>query len=322
MEKQGPAFGSWARKWASRFFRALRTVVLGMPVYIEKAIFSLARWGKRRLDHLISRKQRVYLYRVIFKSDTPEGKRFDTILIILIIGSVIAVILETVSQFHKAYWWIFFGLEWLFTLIFTVEYVLRLYSARNPVKYATSFFGVVDLLSILPTYVSVFFLGTQHLLIVRALRLLRIFRIFKMGHFVEEGGVVVSALQASRTKIYVFLSFVVLLAIIIGSLMYMVESSHNPLFPNIPAGIYWAIATLTTVGYGDITPVTPFGKFLATLVMILGYGVIAVPTGIVTAEISGRVMNRKEVEFKSCPRCGQTEHHTRAVFCHRCGAQL
>ena len=322
MDKQRPAFSSWTRQWISRVFRVLRTGVLGMPVYIQKAIFAFARWGKRRLDHLISRKQRVYLHRVIFKSDTPEGKRFDTILIGLIFGSVIAVILETVAQFHKAYWWIFFGLEWLFTLLFSVEYILRLYSARHPVRYATSFFGMVDLLSILPTYISVFFMGTQHLLIVRALRLLRIFRIFKMGHFVSEGAVVLSALQASRTKIYVFVSFVVLMAIIIGSLMYMVESPHNPAFSNIPAGIYWAIVTLTTVGYGDITPLTTFGKFLATLVMILGYGVIAVPTGIVTAEISGRVMNLKDVVFRECARCRQTEHHTGAVYCHRCGSKL
>ncbi len=303
-------------------FKLLSRVASAAPGFLQRLIYRLAGWGKRRLDRIISRKQRIYLRRVIFQSDTPEGKRFDTILIILISGSVLAVMLETVAHVHRAYWWIFFVLEWLFTLLFTIEYILRLYSARYPVQYATSFFGIVDLLAVLPTYVSIFYVGSQHLLIVRALRLLRIFRIFKMGHFVDEGAVVVNALKASRTKIYVFLSFVMLLAIIIGSLMYMVEAPHNPKFANIPAGIYWAIVTLTTVGYGDITPVTAFGKFLATFVMILGYGIIAVPTGIVTAEISGRVMNLKAVEFKLCKRCGQSEHHTGAVHCHKCGSRL
>ncbi|MCB0532974.1 MAG: ion transporter [Lewinellaceae bacterium] len=318
MEKKRRTAPGLTRQFLTRLLR----LSFSIPTFLAKVLFSIAGWGKRQLDKLISLKQRSYLRRVIFKTDTPEGKKFDTILILLIFASVIAVILETISEFHKSNWWIFFILEWLFTLIFTVEYILRLYSARHPVRYATSFFGMVDLLSILPTYISVFFMGTQHLLIVRALRLLRIFRIFKMGHFVSEGAVVLSALQASRTKIYVFVSFVVLMAIIIGSLMYMVESPHNPAFSNIPAGIYWAIVTLTTVGYGDITPLTTFGKFLATLVMILGYGVIAVPTGIVTAEISGRVMNLKDVVFKECARCRQTEHHTGAVYCHRCGSKL
>ena len=184
------------------------------------------------------------------------------------------------------------------------------------------FFGMVDLLALIPTYISVFFIGAQHLLIVRALRLLRVFRIFKMGHFVKEGAVIVSALQASKTKISIFMSFVVLMSIIIGSLMYIVEGGVNDKIDNIPKGIYWAIVTLTTVGYGDVTPVTPFGQFLSTVVMIMGYGVIAVPTGIVTAEISGRVMNLKEVEFKQCENCDQSEHHTGSLFCHRCGGTL
>lgn len=232
------------------------------------------------------------------------------------------VMLESISEFHSVYWWWFFVFEWIFTLIFTTEYVLRLYSSRNPVGYATSFFGLVDILSILPSYLGVFFLGAQNLLIVRALRLLRVFRIFKMGHFVTEGEVILSALRASRTKIYVFVSFVVLMAMIIGSVMYIVEGGVNPKMDNIPKGIYWAIVTLTTVGYGDVTPITPFGQFLATVVMIMGYGVIAVPTGIVTAEISGRVMNMKEIIFVDCPECGQSEHHTGAVFCHICGKSL
>ncbi|MEZ4967205.1 MAG: ion transporter [Saprospiraceae bacterium] len=285
-------------------------------------IFRIGSWAERRLNHYINEKQRRKLYRIIFLSESREGKRFDMLLTYLIIGSVLTVMMETVTDFHKAYWWIFFILEWLFTLLFTVEYVLRLYCARNPVRYATSFFGLVDLLAILPTYLSFFLLGAQHLLIVRVLRLLRIFRIFKMGHFVREGAIVVEALRASRRKIYVFLAFVLLIAILIGSFMYMVEGRHNPQITSIPNGIYWAIVTLTTVGYGDIVPVTPLGKMLASMVMILGYGIIAVPTGIVTAEISGRVMNLKEVEFIECRYCGQQEHHTHAVFCHRCGKKL
>ncbi len=322
MEEQEPKKENWLAQLVHLLLFALRRLLRLTPVFLQKMLFAFAGWGKRRLDSIISRKQRIYLRQLIFKSDTPEGKRFDTVLIALIVASVLAVILETISAFHQANWWLFYILEWVFTLLFTVEYILRLYSSRFPVRYATSFFGVVDLLAILPTYVSFFVGGSQHLLIVRALRLLRIFRIFKMGHFVDEGAVVVSALKASRTKIYVFVSFVLLMAIIIGSLMYMVEFPHNPAFSSIPAGIYWAIATLTTVGYGDITPVTPVGKTLATLVMILGYGVIAVPTGIVTAEITGRVMNLKEIEFRTCPRCGQNEHHTGATFCHHCGARL
>jgi voltage-gated potassium channel len=214
-------------------------------------------------------------------------------------------------------------MEWTFTIIFTVvEYIFRLYSAHQPLKYVTSFFGIVDLLAIIPFYLGFIFFGAQHLIIIRALRLLRVFRIFKMGHFVTEGEVIVHALRASMTKIYILVSFIVLLAMIIGSLMYIVEGDLNPKMDNIPKGIYWAIVTLTTVGYGDITPITTLGKFLATIVMIMGYGVIAVPTGIVTAEISGRVMNLKEVFIQICPNCEQSEHHTGAKYCHRCSEPL
>ncbi len=292
------------------------------PEKVKKIIFRFAHWGKRQLDKRINPIQKKQLHKIVFETDTKEGHLFDMVLIWIIVASVVAVILETVSSYRAKYWWTFFVLEWIFTLIFTVEYIIRLYCARKPIKYATSFFGIVDLLALIPTYISVFFIGAQHLLIVRALRLLRVFRIFKMGHFVKEGAVIVSALQASKTKISIFMSFVVLMSIIIGSLMYIVEGDLNEKIDNIPKGIYWAIVTLTTVGYGDVTPLTPFGQFLATVVMIMGYGVIAVPTGIVTAEISGRVMNLKEVEFKQCENCDQSEHHTGSLFCHRCGGTL
>lgn len=290
--------------------------------HLGKIILFLGGKGRSVLDRFISTEKREKLHRIIFLSNTPEGRRFDTFLIIAIVLSVLAIIFETVSSFHHTYWWLFYSAEWFFTLIFTIEYILRLYASKNPVAYATSFFGVVDLLAILPSFIGIFFPGAQHLLIIRALRLLRIFRIFKLGHFVQEGSIVVSALQASRTKIYVFLSFVVLMAVLLGTMMYMVEGNLNPEIRSIPDGIYWAIVTLTTVGCGDKTPITAIGQILATVVMILGYGVIAVPTGIVTAEISGRVMNLKEFRYFKCPHCGQSEHHKSAQFCHRCGHTL
>ena len=322
LKRKFARFGKWLKRQFIRIINFIKKAIINFPGKLKQLIFNFAYWGKVQLDKRINHSQREYLRTVIFKSDTVEGRRFDTIILWIIVFSILVVILEPVTEFQKTFWWIFFVLEWILTLIFTVEYVLRLYCARNPLKYATSFFGIVDLLAILPSYLSIFFIGAQNLIIVRALRLLRVFRIFKMGHFVSEGEVIVNALRASRTKIYVFISFVMLMAMIIGSLLYIVEGNVNPDMDNIPKGIYWAVVTLTTVGYGDITPITPFGKFLATIVMVMGYGVIAVPTGIVTAEISGRVMNLKEVITKVCDNCDQSEHYTKAIFCHRCGQRL
>lgn len=322
MKKWSYQIIKWFWENCLKLYLFFKKVLLAAPAKIKKRIFRIADWGERQLDKRINTNQRERLHTIIFKSETPEGRKFDTLLTWVIMLSIIAVMLESITEFHKTYWWVFFIFEWLFTVIFTVEYILRLYCSRDPIRYATSFFGAVDLLSIIPTYLGIFFIGAQHLLIVRALRLLRVFRIFKMGHFVTEGEIIVSALKASRTKIYVFVSFVVLMAVIIGTLIYIVEGDANPNLDNIPKGIYWAIVTLTTVGYGDVTPITPFGKFLASTVMIMGYGVIAVPTGIVTAEISGRVMNLKEVTFKECTNCGQVEHHTNPIFCHVCGEKL
>jgi voltage-gated potassium channel len=297
--------------------------LLSIPfIYVKKSIEKGLQKVKRFLDRNITEATKVKWHSIIFKTETPEGKIFDTILIWIIVLSTLIVILETVTEFQRTFWWIFFILEWVFTVIFTIEYAARLYLAKKPLKYATSFYGVVDLLALIPTYVSVFFFGAQHLLVVRALRLLRVFRIFKMGHFVSEGGIVVNALKASRTKIYVFISFVILMAIVIGSVMYMVEGQTNAKFSNIPKGIYWAIVTMTTVGYGDITPTSPLGQFLATLVMIMGYGVIAVPTGIVTAEISSRVMRINKMKSTTCDQCGQSEHFFTATYCHNCGESL
>lgn len=261
------------------------------------------------------------IHEVIFEADTPAGKAFDVALLILIMASVLVVMLESVQELHERFFGFFYALEWGFTIIFTIEYLLRLYCVYRPAKYAGSFFGIVDLLSILPTYISLFVYGTQYLLVIRALRLFRVFRIFKLGHFLTEGEVIVRALKASRAKITVFLTFVLLLVLIIGSVMYLVEGGQNEGFSSIPRSIYWTIVTLTTVGYGDITPATELGQFLSAFIMILGYGIIAVPTGIVSAEmVAGR--QRPARNTQSCRYCGREGHADDAVYCMYCGAKL
>ncbi len=262
---------------------------------------------------------------IIFGTDTPIGQRFDVILIVFIIASVLTVMLESVHDIEGKYHEVFYILEWFFTVFFTIEYILRLYCANRPIKYATSFYGVIDLLAILPTYLSLIFAGTQYLLVIRALRLLRVFRIFKMGHLLKEGNYIIRAMQASRAKIAVFLYFVLLMVTIIGSMMYLIEGESNPSFTNIPRSIYWAIVTLTTVGFGDITPQTGLGQFLSAIVMILGYAVIAVPTGIVSTEfIKGAKRNNKSVSESQtvCDSCGTQGHDGDAIYCKGCGEKL
>ncbi len=260
------------------------------------------------------------LHEIIFESDTPAGKIFDIALLLLIVASVLTVMVESIEAIHSRAPRFFLIAEWGFTVIFTIEYFLRLYCVYRPMKYARSFFGMVDLLSILPTYLELLIQGTHYLMVIRALRLLRIFRIFKMGHFLTAGNTIVRALKASRRKITVFLSAILLIVIIIGSVMYMVEGGQNESFSNIPRSIYWAIVTLTTVGYGDITPVTGIGQFLSALVMILGYAIIAVPTGIVSAEfISERNM---ESSNQACRFCSREGHTSDAVYCKFCGEKL
>lgn len=265
---------------------------------------------------------RLKLSHIIFKNDTKAGYLFDMVVMWLILISVTFVIIDSIDQLPEIYHKVFLIAEWSFTVLFTIEYILRVYSAPNRLKYVFSFFGIVDLLAIIPSYIGIFVEGTQHFLIIRVLRLLRIFRIFQMGHFVREGSIVASALKASQTKITVFLVFVLIASILMGALMYMVEADYNKNIRNIPEGIYWAIVTLTTVGYGDTIPVTGFGKFLASCVMILGYGVIAVPTGIVTAEISSRVLGpRNRLKIK-CKNCGDADHLQNSAYCHSCGEPL
>lgn len=259
------------------------------------------------------------LHTIIFEADTPAGKAFDVVLLASIVCSIVVVMLESVRPFREAYGPTFFALEWFFTVLFSVEYVFRIISVRQPTRYILSFYGMVDLLSILPTYLSLLLPGTQYLLVVRVLRLLRVFRVLKMAAYLQEANVLGAALWASRRKISVFLLAVVSMAIIIGSLMYVVEGEENG-FTSIPVSIYWAVVTLSTVGYGDVSPKTPLGQGLATLVMLLGYGILAVPTGIVTLELARNPSHK--VTTQACPNCGVEGHDTDAVYCRRCGSHL
>jgi voltage-gated potassium channel len=263
---------------------------------------------------------RARLHEIIFEADTPAGRLFDFALIWLILLSVATVTLESVRTIREQYGDQLYILEWLFTLLFTIEYLLRLMSVRRPVRYATSFFGVVDLLAIVPTYLSIFVPGSHYLLVIRILRLLRIFRLLKLSEYVTEADTLRRALRASRRKISVFLSTVMLLVVIIGALMYVIEGEEHG-FTNIPISIYWAIVTLTTVGYGDLSPRTPLGQMLASIVMVIGYGIIAVPTGIVSVELA-QAARRQNITTQSCPACASEGHDPDARYCKYCGANL
>ncbi len=264
-----------------------------------------------------------YLHRIIFEADTPAGKFFDVALLVLILLSVLVVMIETVPSYQEKYGSIFLVLEWIFTIVFTVEYLLRLYCVYRPIKYATSFYGVVDFVSILPTYLSFFLSGYHSLMVVRGLRLLRVFRIFKLTQFLSEGQIIISALRASRAKIAVFMFFILVMVSIFGSLMYLIEGNSNEGFDSIPRSIYWAIVTLTTVGYGDISPSTAFGQFVSSIIMIAGYAVIAVPTGIVSAEvIKSSKTEEEEILTTSCRYCSQEGHDMDADYCKYCGEPL
>lgn len=262
---------------------------------------------------------RSVLHEVVFEAETRAGKTFDVTLICCIILSVTAVVLESVGSIRAKYGDLLYLIEWFFTLLFTFEYILRLFAVRKPLRYATSFFGMVDLLAIIPTYLSIFLVGSQYLLTIRILRLLRIFRILKLTEYLSEANVISTALRASRRKISVFLLAVFSLVVIIGSLMYVVEGEANG-FTDIPTSIYWAIVTLTTVGYGDLSPKTAVGKTFASIVMIMGYGIIAVPTGIVTVELSQAA--RKPATAQACPECSEQGHDIDAVYCKYCSARL
>jgi voltage-gated potassium channel len=263
---------------------------------------------------------------IIFGIDTPAGRAFDVVLLWAILLSVLTVLLESVASIRGAYGPLLLAVEWSFTALFTLEYVLRIWTARRPGRYVTSFFGIVDLLAVLPAYLA-FVLGAgPYVMVLRALRLLRVFRILKLTRYLGEADVLGAALLASRAKITVFLSFVLTVVLVMGSLMYVIEGPERG-FTSIPLSMYWAIVTLTTVGFGDIYPQTPLGRFLASALMILGYGVIAVPTGIVTTELvrvgdNRRATARRASEGRRCDACELVGHEAEARFCRSCGARL
>jgi len=258
------------------------------------------------------------MFEIIFEANTPAGKWFDIILIICILLSVIAVMLGSVNSVGEKYGHSLYAAEWFFTILFTIEYVMRLLCIGSPLKYAKSFFGVVDLLAILPTYVSLLIPGSQYLIAIRILRILRVFRVLKLVQYMQESQVITQALWASRRKISVFLFAVFTLVIVFGSMMYIIEGEENG-FTSIPKSTYWAIVTLTTVGYGDLSPKTNVGQIIAAVIMILGYSIIAVPTGIVSAEIA---FTRRRVTHMVCPECSNEDHSPDARYCKDCGTKL
>lgn len=260
-------------------------------------------------------------YSIIFESDTPAGRTFDIALLWAILLSVLAVMLESVREISTLYGPSLRAIEWVFTGLFLLEYIARLVVVRRPLTYALSMLGIIDFLSVVPTLISLALIGNQYLLVIRTLRLLRVFRIFKLGQFVGEGEFIVTALKASRFKIMVFLTAVLTLVIIIGTLMYVIEGGQNG-FTSIPKSIYWAIVTLTTVGYGDISPATVLGQTLASVLMILGYAIIAVPTGIVSAQMATPRTTPPAFKQVICHVCQATDHKPEAEYCWRCGEKL
>lgn len=256
---------------------------------------------------------------VIFEADTPAGKLFDVLLFIAILTSVGLTMLSSVRAIRDTHGTLLFSLNAAFTAAFTIEYILRLYCAEHPVRYARSFFGVVDLLAVVPFYIGLFIPGTRFLDVIKVLRMLRIFRVLKMAQYVGEADLLMNALMASRRKIGIFVVVVLTIVVILGSLMYVIEGEANG-FTSIPRSVYWAIVTLTTVGYGDISPQTNIGQSLAAVIMIIGYSIIAVPTGIITAELGLSAARQKNA--RHCDACGHAEHDMDAAYCKHCGAAL
>jgi voltage-gated potassium channel len=272
-----------------------------------------------RSDEAAGARWRHRLHEVVFEAETAAGRAFDLTLLVVIVASVGVVLAESVPELRAAHGPLLRRLEWAFTVLFTVEYLLRLLAVRRPFAWARSFFGVIDLIAFLPSYLALFVPGAQTLLVLRALRLLRIFRILKLAEFLDEAAALRAALEASRRKILVFLGSVLVLVLLLGSVMYLVEGEANG-FVSIPRSIYWAIVTLTTVGYGDLAPQTALGRLVASFVMLLGYSILAVPTGIVTSElIAGR---RPVPRREACPACGLEGHDADARHCKHCGAPL
>tara|TARA_Y100001954_G_C15716147_1_gene555714 strand:- start:16 stop:837 length:822 start_codon:yes stop_codon:yes gene_type:complete len=260
-------------------------------------------------------------YHIIFESDTPAGRRFDVLLLIAILSSLLVIMLESVPKLRAQYQEQFVMLEWFFTVLFSIEYLVRLAIVKRPITYVWSFYGIIDLVSTLPSYLAMVLGGAQYFIVIRSLRLLRVFRVLKMVRFIGEANVLGTALRASRHKIAVFLIAVICINFIMGTVMYLVEGPENG-FKSIPVSIYWCIVTLTTVGYGDISPATPLGQFIASVIMIMGYGVIAVPTGIVTSEITRSQSKEESSSSKSCSNCNAEGLPMQAKYCQHCGAAL
>ena len=261
-------------------------------------------------------------YTIIFESDTKAGKRFDILLLVAIIASLLVIMLETVPSINQKYPKVFISLEWFFTILFSVEYIVRLAIVSRPWSYARSFYGIIDLISILPSYLAIVLGGAQYFIVIRSLRLLRVFRVLKMVRFIGEANVLGNVLKASRHKIVVFIIAVVCMTFIMGTVMYMVEGPKHG-FKSIPISIYWCIVTLTTVGYGDISPETPLGQLIASIIMIMGYGIIAVPTGIVTSELNRQ--SKEDIaanQTKVCPYCDTADLRFKAIYCHNCGEKI
>jgi voltage-gated potassium channel len=272
------------------------------------------------MDEEIKLGWRMRLHEIIYESGTRAGKIFDVTLLSLIVSSIVVVMLDSNAEFHRLYGGLFLKFEIAITLLFTIEYILRLICIRKPWSYVFSFFGIIDLVSVVSGYMSIYFVGAQSLLALRALRLLRIFRIFKLSLFLSEMNFLGMAIKGSLRKISIFMLIVLTLVIILGSIMYLVEGGQNG-FNSIPESIYWAIVTITTVGYGDISPVTSLGKFVASVIMLMGYAIIAVPTGIVTTEMALAVKKNDQLQ-EACPNCGREGHDSNARFCKFCGSKL
>lgn len=261
------------------------------------------------------------LYEIIYEADTKAGKLFDVVLLFTIVASILLVMLESVPSIDRKYHNVFNILEWFITVLFTLEYVLRIISIKNPKHYIFSYLGIIDLLSTIPKYLSLFFGGAHALVILRSLRLLRVFRILKITRYIGESNKLITALIASRAKIIIFIFAVLILCLILGSVMYIVETDADSGFISIPRSVYWTIVTLTTVGYGDIAPVTTLGQFIASIIMILGYGIIAVPTGIVSAEYTAQ-FKKTHTNTQTCTNCNKDNHTDGAIFCSNCGEKI
>jgi len=273
---------------------------------------------QKNKEHSLWKKK---LHEIIYEADTSAGKWFDIILLFLILASIAVVMLESVTEIGNNYAYELNLTEWIITILFTLEYFARIVIIKKPTEYIFSFYGVIDFLSTVPKYLSLFIIGSHALVALRALRLLRVFRILKLARFIGEGNQLVNALKASRAKISVFLLAIFMLCIILGTLMYMIEGGSGGGFTSIPRSVYWAIVTLTTVGYGDIAPVTPFGQFIASIIMILGYAVIAVPTGIVSSEMT-KDHGKIHLNTQSCTQCSASNHRDDADFCYECGHEI